>query len=174
MPVHHDFPLDCETLIPVFGHCLRWTPATADFTAVPDTAADLPAPSCSCWWWLPGPSCHGADDSRTATRLRRHNDGRARHQFRASLREPQRGGGIGGKLTGELRRKLDAAQLVIDLHRQRAAGTTIRHELRTAGRLGRDPGRTAKPRVNPTCNAMMCSFHLPRGWVTTRRMQLAG
>jgi hypothetical protein len=78
-------------------------------------------------------------------RCRWYNDGRTRHQFRASLRKPQRGG---GKLTGELRRKLDAAQLVIDLHRQRATGTDIRYKLWAAGRFGRDPGRIAKPRVN--------------------------
>jgi hypothetical protein len=93
---------------------------------------------------------HGRIRSRAVAgpaipQCRRHNNGRARHQFRASLREPQRGS---RKLTGELRRKLDATQLIINPHRQRPTGPDIRHKLRATGRFGRDPGRITKPRLN--------------------------
>ena len=119
-------------------------------------------------------------DDRTASRAvarpaaigrRRRANGQARHRFLALLREQQRGL---SKLAGELSRQLDAAQLVIDLDRERAPGIDIRHQPWTTVRVGRDTGRITEPRVNHDVQPHGVLLPATQWRVSTRQRHRAG
>jgi len=109
--------------------------------------------------------------SPAITGCRRRSNSWPRHRFLASPREPKRGA---GKLAGELNRELDAAQLVIDLDRERATGVDIRHQLWTAIRFGHDTSRVPEPRVNHDVQPHVVLLPAAQWRVTTRRMHPAG